>query len=377
MKLNPLRLLAGRTAQYMHQKRRSARARFHSRAFSRTTERRVLLLTLDERIPQSQVHPFHHYARAIRDGHDAEVREVTTAAYLEGHWPGLDGATTVCFQTNFDVSEAELQRLLGTIRARNPEAQLVYLDWFAPTDLRLAERLSDHVALYVKKHVFADLSRYGEVTLGDTNLTDYYARRFGLEMPETRFAVPPGFLDKLLVGPSFATADFMIGTFAGPAPLGGSDRPIDIHARLAVQGTDWYQMMRAESVTAVTALKDVQSLTETGVGQVQYLRELQHAKLCFSPFGYGEVCWRDFEAVANGAVLLKPDMSHIRTEPDIFRPGETYMPLAWDLSDFEEKVRWLLADEALRAWLARNAFAVLHDYVAKGRFVQQLAPVFR
>ena len=377
MRLNRLNLLAGRTAAYLRRQRNAMRARSHSRPFTGNTERRILLLTIAERIPQSQVHPFHYYAGAIRDRHNAEIREVTAESYLDRPWPGLEDATNVCFQTNFDVSEAELHALLDTIRDRNPDAQLVYLDWFAPTDLRLAERLAEHVLVYVKKHVLADTARYGLPTLGDTNLTDHFGRRFELDMPETRFPVPAGFLDKLLVGPSFATADFMIGTFAGPVPLGGADRPIDIHARLAVNGTDWYQPMRAECITAVQALDEVQSLTETGVSLVQYLQELQHSKICFSPFGYGEVCWRDFEAVANGAVLLKPDMSHIRTDPDIFVAGETYMPLAWDLSDFEGKVRMLLGDAALRKRLTENAFAVLHDYIAKARFVDQMKPVFR
>ena len=41
-------------------------------------------------------------------------------------------------------------------------------------------------------------------------------------------------------------------------------------------------------------------------------------------------------AVLTGAVLLKPDMSHVETDPDIFVPWETYAPLAWDLSDFAD-----------------------------------------
>jgi hypothetical protein len=377
MKLNSLKLLVDRSAAYLQRQRKAMQSRLHSRPFTGDTKRRILLLTIAERIPQSQIYPFHYYADAIRDGCDAEIREVTVESYLAGPWPGLDNATSVCFQTNFDVSEAELHALLVTIRARNPDAQLVYLDWFAPTDLRLAQRLAEHVSVYVKKHVLADTANYGQPTLGDTNLTDHFSRRFELNMPETQFPIPPGFLDKLLVGPSFVTADFMLGTFAGPAPLGGADRPIDIHARLAVEGTNWYQPMRAECIAAVQALNGVEVLTENGVGLTRYLQELRHSKICFSPFGYGEVCWRDFEAVANGAVLLKPDMSHIRTDPDIFIAGETYMPVAWDLSDFEDKVHLLLEDTALRKQLTENAFAVLHDYVVQGKFVKQMKPIFR
>ena len=30
-----------------------------------------------------------------------------------------------------------------------------------------------------------------------------------------------------------------------------------------------------------------------------------------SPFGFGEICYRDFEAMLNGACLIKPDVSHL------------------------------------------------------------------
>ena len=376
MTVNRLQLLSARLASFLRRNRGNWNARRHARPFSGQTSRRVLILGLPERIPQSQLHPFHYYAEQIRSHHDAEIREITPERYLAGDMPGLDGATSVCFQTNFDVPQSELAAMVAVLHRRNPGARLVYLDWFAPTDLRLAERMNSLVDLYVKKHVLRDRSQYGQATLGDTNLTDYYSRRFNLNMPETRFPIPPGFLDKLLIGPSFATADFMIDTFAGSSPLTAPDRPFDIHARVAVQGTDWYQAMRGESLQALQALSGLNVLTETGVGLVQYLHELQSSKLCFSPFGYGEVCWRDYEAIANGAVLLKPDMSHIETRPDIFVPGETYMPVKWDLSDFAETVDLLLSDDALRRRLTSQAFAVLHDYVAQARFVDQMARVF-
>lgn len=377
MTVNRLSLLPARLSAHIRKTRNNWRAqRLYARPFSGAHSRRVLMLALPERIPQSQVHPFHFYAKQIGATLDAEVREISPERYLAAPNAGLEKATNVCFQTEFDISQHDLEKLVNTIRARNPEAKIVYLDWFAPTDLRLAERLDPLIDLYVKKHVLRNLDLYGQPTLGDTNLTDHYSRRFHLNMPETQFKIPEGFMDKLLVGPSFATADFMISTFAGKAPLGRSERPIDVHARLAVRGTDWYQAMRQECADAVSGVRNLEVLTGTGVGLVQYLHELQSSKICFSPFGYGEVCWRDYEAIANGAVLLKPDMSHIRTEPDIFVAHETYMPVRWDLEDFEEKVALLLHDSDLRQKLTTNAFTVLHNYIANARFVDQMAALF-
>jgi hypothetical protein len=103
---------------------------------------------------------------------------------------------------------------------------------------------------------------------------------------------------------------------------------------------------------------------------------MQRSKIGFSPFGYGEVCWRDYESVMAGAVMLKPDMSHIETVPNIFVPWETYVPVKWDLSDFDEMVRRLAADQPLREKIARQAFDVLHDWLSSDKFARTLAPLF-
>ncbi len=63
---------------------------------------------------------------------------------------------------------------------QNPDAKIVYMDSFAPTDLRLAAMLDPYIDVYVKKHVFRDRARYLEPTKGDTNLVDYYGKLYGL-----------------------------------------------------------------------------------------------------------------------------------------------------------------------------------------------------
>jgi len=68
----------------------------------------------------------------------------------------------------------------------------------------------------------------------------------------------------------------------------------------------------------------------------QYIKELKNSKTCVSPFGFGEVCYRDFEAISSGCLLIKPDMDHLETWPDVFLKNETYIPVKWDMSDLEE-----------------------------------------
>lgn len=65
-----------------------------------------------------------------------------------------------------------------------------------------------------------------------------------------------------------------------------------------------------------------------------------------SPYGWGEICYRDFEAALGGALLIKPDMSHIKTWPNIYS-NNMYYSLDWDLSNasllekiFDNKIKY-------------------------------------
>jgi hypothetical protein len=53
-----------------------------------------------------------------------------------------------------------------------------------------------------------------------------------------------------------------------------------------------------------------------------------------SPFGWGEICYRDFESVLGGSYLIKPDMSHILTWPNIY-DNDAYHSLSWDFSELK------------------------------------------
>ena len=57
----------------------------------------------------------------------------------------------------------------------------------------------------------------------------------------------------------------------------------------------------------------------------EYLEKLWKSKLALSPFGQGEICYRDFEAMQFGTLLVKPDQSKITTFPNPYIENETYI----------------------------------------------------
>lgn len=174
-------------------------------------------------------------------------------------------------------------------------------------------------------------------------------------------------------GPSFIT-----GPSFGPlfSKLGrgllSSQRPIDLHARLGGKGDSWYGKMWEHSRGLVEELNLGNVASKGAVGYLSYLREVSESKMTFSPFGYGEVCWRDFEAFALGSLLIKPCMDHIVNTPNLFIPGETYVPLRWDLADFKDTVLRYAKDEPARRRITSNAFEAGCSYLSSKKFLDHV-----
>jgi hypothetical protein len=344
-----------------------------SNPFTRNTQRkRVLFISERNPISYAQFFPFFLYHRIFEESHGIEIRELPLSRFLEKRHEYGHELDAVLFQSWFELKPDELRRLATLMQATWPTARIAYLDWFAPTDLRYASILDPFISAYVKKQILEDFSNYGRSTVGDTNLTDYYCRRFSIELPVTQFIVPEHFRGKIVLGSNFEYSprilqNLMRGWREGP-------RSIDLHARMATKGVSWYSQMRTEALRAAEELRDRFNIASSGmVSKRQYFAELYDSKLCFSPFGYGEVCWRDFEAMSSGALLLKPDMSHLRLSNNPFKSFETYVPLSWDLRDLREKVEYYTSNHSERISIARNALEHLRSHYLTHQFPQDTA----
>ncbi len=71
------------------------------------------------------------------------------------------------------------------------------------------------------------------------------------------------------------------------------------------------------------------------ISRWNFIQESSHIYGILSPFGWGEICYRDFEATLGGNLLLKPSMDHIETWPNIYRE-DCYFKLDWDFSNLEK-----------------------------------------
>lgn len=348
-----------------------------SRPFARADRLRISVYFDLNQITFAQVFPFIRHAPEFRSLHNCEFRFFPMQALLAGQPPRGAPADRILILPWFKVDRGQLTRALALLRQTSPDAAISFIDSFAHNDLRLAPDLApdlgQDIAFYIKKSLFRDRSLFLRSHKGDTNLTEFYGALYGLDQPRPDWVVPETFLDKLRLGPAFFTAPRFLRPFAARVQPAFRDRPIDLHMRLGTRGSGWYGAMRADAVRAAQAVPGVVRSSTEAISYGKYVTELQSSKTCFSPFGYGEICWRDIEAFAYGAVLIKPDMGHLETSPDIYVPGVTYLPVKWDFSDLPEVVAMALASPDLCQSIATEAHRRIADYLQTAQFVHDMA----
>lgn len=336
--------------------------------FGRGDGPRILILHHPNRICWASIHPFFHYGARIEAVHGARVRARPIDELLSDRAPEAD---IILVQPWFTQDIDQLAAAIARYRDRHAPRRVVFLDSFAHVDLRFGRALAPVVDLYLRKALFRDRSEFLRPRLGDTNLTEYYMQLHDIPGEVVDWQVPPALLDRLGLMPNFLTAPHLMPQFEAPCPP-LQDRPIDLHARIATGGTPWYNAMREHAARVTQDMPGIVTTPQERIDQHLFLDEMRCAKLCWSPFGYGELCWRDIEAFMTGAVLIKPDMSHLDSLPDLYRAGETYLPVRWDFSDLEDVVRRALADPGMIRQMAETAFLACRDYLADDRFVADL-----
>ena len=117
------------------------------------------------------------------------------------------------------------------------------------------------------------------------------------------------------------------------------------------------------------------------LGRRAYFKEMEASKAVISPFGWSELAFRDFEAFLSGCLLIKPDMGHLETWPDIYQDGVTYVSYDWSLDDVADLLERVAANfqeylDIARSGQANYRNAILGDH-ARDAFVARFAGIVR
>ena len=89
-----------------------------------------------------------------------------------------------------------------------------------------------------------------------------------------------------------------------------------------------------------------------------YCNMMKVSRVIVSPWGYGEFCHRDYEAILAGCVLVKPDTSFSDTWPEL-EAGKHYVPCRPDFSDLHAAIKSALSPE----WYNSDRRVALRNHV--------------
>lgn len=263
-------------------------------------------------------------------------------------------------------------------KAKQKVDKLIWMDTSDSTTVTHFEILP-YVDSYLKKQLFQDKSKYKRNYYGGRIFTEYYHTHFSIDdsTPYNQFyPLEDQYSGKIDLSWNIGLGD-MVNAFSGSYKSAFYGRVINL---LTPQYNEKY--------ISPDAKKDIDILLKTStnlpretvafhrkelVKQLKILTEekkfisiiqgkridnktfkdvMSRSKIFPSPFGWGEIGVRDYEAFIYGGALLKPSMTHMVTWPNIFIENETFVPFSWNYEDIEDKVCQLISNDNYRKRIA-------------------------
>jgi Glycosyl transferases group 1 len=274
--------------------------------------------------------------------------------------------------------------LFCRLSEREVRPQLVFLDYYAPASSPFFGVLP-YVDGYFKRQMYRDRSLYYNEYEGGNIFTDYVSNVMGIDLEGWDFSSTPDplHIHKLVHGWNLGVAPqyHQLLKLTEVMPLPWECRPFAVNCRLGLSSepratTEWYHHYRERWVDALAPLRQEQRCTGSNRIRLRYyFAEMILSRIGVSPFGWGEVCFRDYEVIASGALLIKPSMGHLKTCPDIYVEGKTYVAASWDTHDVADICRYYLAHPEEAKEIIYNGRKALSDYYKNDGFVRDVRRV--
>lgn len=282
--------------------------------------------------------------------------------------------------SDFCMNLTDEQRAAALKQIKHNCNMLIWLDTADSTGTCMFDVLP-HVDLYFKKQMLKDTSLYCREIYGARLFCEYYHNLLGQDDDTVTARKYPAarkeYIHKLRVAWNVGLGDLYAITplklVAHPFSITepefispDTDKPLDVQYR----GSGYSPLAGYPRSESRRLLQEMDSISYPDVTKKipkdEYIREGHSAKSILSPFGWGEICGRDFEAFVYGGCMIKQSMEDFVTYPDLYRPMETYVPLKWDFSDFKEKLAKAASPEYKA--IAQNAQkAYRHFFTPEGR----------
>lgn len=105
----------------------------------------------------------------------------------------------------------------------------------------------------------------------------------------------------------------------------------------------YYSRHRKRSLDELDKLDGTYNVVSNRLLPEDYNIALRKSKCAVSPFGMGEICFRDFETWNMGCILIKPFMDNVITYPNPYIDRETYFACNNNWDDLNEIIHVVLS----------------------------------
>ena len=252
------------------------------------------------------------------------------------------------------------------------------------------------VDYYFKKQCYKDLPDYSKKFYLKRIFTDFYARNYEIDISDENlysFDDVLKFKQKIKLSWNFAYKDYrhsnslnrlVLGFNRGISPkffAPNNNRELLLSANFSVKSVNELLYFQRKMLLEILE-QNFKSKKQISLGKVpksQYLKNMRISKTVVSPFGWGEICYRDFETFIAGAALIKPNINHIITWPDLFIENETYIPISWKIENWEKEFCKILSDDETLLKVAQkgqNVYKNIWSKEGQDSFVDHFKEMF-
>ena len=284
------------------------------------------------------------------------------------------------FKKKTDFIDQKYLEMLEIIKSKNKK-----IIWFDMRDSAGTTQFEvlPYVDLYIKKQFYKDLNIYKQKLYGGRVYSDFYNQKFNIKDQNIyrMKKLDDGDEEKLLLGWNIGVRNFsrtmtnrglksvkyITDIFKTRLNFGLKKKNIrfeshDTHRCFDLVANHGKNISR-NSVRFQRELFD-KKFRDYFKGNVnvgdkvpiqRYYKTLMNSKVLISLYGWGEICYKEFEATICGCCFIMPDMSNIKTWPNIYQNEITYLPIKWDLSNLEDIYKKVIRNSDLRIKLVKNS----------------------
>ncbi len=264
------------------------------------------------------------------------------------------------------------------IQKKNPN--IVWLDLTDSSGTTQFEVLP-YVRKYVKKQFYKDKSFYKKNFFRDRYYADFYQKKFSLEknINFKTHLLTDKYLSKLVLGWNIGVGNYFdvlnrdkyekylcilkslksndskdlykycLGFHKPEKKLN------DVYYSFNLRNNDEKKSIHFQRNKVTEMMIKYFKSKNLRLGHKEYLKRLKQSKISIGAFGWGEVCYREFEAIKMGAAVIFPSVDYIETWPNIYRDNYSYVSYKLDFSNLIDKINLVSSNKDLRENLVENS----------------------